>query len=245
MTTPHLPQNESDLNCLTCRGFLLDTIDGLGCSKRPTEYHGNEHDVVAPTSPAGEYVGVIDSESMKQKMWQCLSLGLKDTYVGEDDFVEGLPFFPDVEGHSDLVREMDKKCPMAFDWQLCNESLDVLGSPLSSFFTTELTEDSVEQLRRTTNKYPGLYTLVSDVMEHKRIITTTKGYIGMAPRTSNNGDCIFILAGCNVPLVLRPNGDGTYLLVGDCHVVHDITEGKAMDQHLQDDSIEKRDVVLR
>jgi hypothetical protein len=59
-------------------------------------------------------------------------------------------------------------------------------------------------------------------------MTTKKGYVGFVPKKSAVGDRIFVLMGCDVPLVLRPCGKGVYRLVGECYV-HGIMKGEAME----------------
>ncbi len=54
----------------------------------------------------------------------------------------------------------------------------------------------------------------------KRLMVTNTGLLGMAPPNATKGDCICILLGCSIPLILRPVGPnkGSYRLVGECYV---------------------------
>ena len=62
---------------------------------------------------------------------------------------------------------------------------------------------------------------------HKRtFIITEEGYIGMAPQTAHPGDFIVVFLGCQSPIVLRPRGDGGYLVVGEAYV-HGLMTGEA------------------
>jgi Heterokaryon incompatibility protein (HET) len=58
---------------------------------------------------------------------------------------------------------------------------------------------------------------VASMMFHawtaRRFVVTESGYVGLAPSDSKIGDEIFVVAGCNVPLIVR-NLNGGYLLVG-------------------------------
>lgn len=48
----------------------------------------------------------------------------------------------------------------------------------------------------------------------------TGGYVGVAPPSTRIGDEIFVIVGCQQPLVLRkcPDADGRYFVVGECYV---------------------------
>lgn len=61
----------------------------------------------------------------------------------------------------------------------------------------------------------------------RRMITTTVGYLGLAPEEVQEHDVVAILYGCNFPVVLRPHGD-SYLLIGECYV-DGIMDGEIME----------------
>jgi hypothetical protein len=44
------------------------------------------------------------------------------------------------------------------------------------------------------------------VLAWRRLITTNEGYMGLAPAATRAGDFVAIVPGCDVPLVLRPEG---------------------------------------
>ena len=46
-------------------------------------------------------------------------------------------------------------------------------------------------------------------------------------KISEAGDVIFILIGCDVPVILRPQKDGTYQLIGECYF-HGFMKGEAI-----------------
>jgi hypothetical protein len=59
----------------------------------------------------------------------------------------------------------------------------------------------------------------------RKLFKTTKGYIGMGPRSLKRGDGVALFKGGMVPLVIRSLG-GKWELVGDCYV-HGIMHGEA------------------
>jgi hypothetical protein len=80
---------------------------------------------------------------------------------------------------------------------------------------------------------------------HGRIfMRTNKGYYGLAPRGVKAGDCIAVIPGGSMPMVLRPLGsdvEGTeFQLLGECYV-HGIMKGEVM----QNVEVPLEDIVLR
>ena len=52
----------------------------------------------------------------------------------------------------------------------------------------------------------------------RSIFTTEQGYIGLAPRAANPGDCISVLLGSDLPLVLRSKENNQYQVLGPCYI---------------------------
>ena len=59
----------------------------------------------------------------------------------------------------------------------------------------------------------------------RRMVRTSKGYIGLVPSTTQPGDCVWLLEGGNVPFILREEGRDMRL-VGEAYV-HGIMTGEA------------------
>jgi hypothetical protein len=57
--------------------------------------------------------------------------------------------------------------------------------------------------------------------------TNSKGYIGIGPRSLQQGDGVFVLRGGRVPIILRKIADNKYTIVGECYV-HGIMHGEAL-----------------
>jgi len=58
----------------------------------------------------------------------------------------------------------------------------------------------------------------------RRLFKTTKGYIGIGPRSLQKGDAVTLFKGGMVPLVIRSLGD-KWELIGDCYI-HGIMHGE-------------------
>lgn len=59
------------------------------------------------------------------------------------------------------------------------------------------------------------------------IIRTKKGYIGLAPGTTNQGDTVALLEGGRLPFILHRKGE-RWSIVGDCYI-HGLMNGEAYD----------------
>lgn len=65
----------------------------------------------------------------------------------------------------------------------------------------------------------------------RKYIGSQRGYLGVGPTTTLQGDVIAIMLGMDTPLVLRPAGDDHYQIVGEAYV-HGIMDGEVMkDSH--------------
>ncbi|KAF4628699.1 hypothetical protein G7Y89_g9452 [Cudoniella acicularis] len=82
---------------------------------------------------------------------------------------------------------------------------------------------------------------VVGVLWGRRLITTKKGYIGIADRNARQKDLLCILLGCDVPAILRPPGDA-YTWTGESYA-HDLMEGQAM-KGLADGPDTSQDIVI-
>jgi hypothetical protein len=60
----------------------------------------------------------------------------------------------------------------------------------------------------------------------RKMITTQKGYVGMAPELSRRRDLVCLLFGCRMPVVLTPEGDH-FRLMGE-YYVHGLMFGEDM-----------------
>jgi hypothetical protein len=65
------------------------------------------------------------------------------------------------------------------------------------------------------------------MLEKKRLSTTRKGMVGLAPMEAERGDVVVVFLGCGVPLVLTPGEEGLRI-VGPAYV-HGVMEGEVME----------------
>ena len=80
----------------------------------------------------------------------------------------------------------------------------------------------------------------------RRLFTTNTGYIGLARQYIQNDDVLVLLFGCKLPVVLRPQEDGSYILVTSTY-----TDGVVMDHAVTEEfvanisSAEEKGFLLR
>jgi hypothetical protein len=65
---------------------------------------------------------------------------------------------------------------------------------------------------------------MSAVLTSLTLITTTTGYLGLAPKAVRQGDVIVILPGCGCPMIFRPCGN-VYNVLGECYI-HGLMNGE-------------------
>ena len=70
-------------------------------------------------------------------------------------------------------------------------------------------------------------------------MTTSTGYIGLAPHGTREGDLIFVVMGAEVPFILRPYDDG-YELIGEAYV-----QGVMTGEAIQMEHIPVEDLMIR
>lgn len=64
----------------------------------------------------------------------------------------------------------------------------------------------------------------------RRLITTNKGRIGMAPCRVRKGDQVCVLLGCSMPLILRQSKvESQYGVIGECYL-HRFMNGEALEE---------------
>ncbi|KAI4257074.1 MAG: hypothetical protein LQ352_001788 [Teloschistes flavicans] len=60
--------------------------------------------------------------------------------------------------------------------------------------------------------------IVTKVLDNRAFLTTREGYIGLAPEAARPGDEVWIVLGCQSPLLLRATREGEYEVVGECYL---------------------------
>lgn len=105
------------------------------------------------------------------------------------------------DGYTDILRQT-----------LLNEFCGQPGTKwyLDSF-VSKFREISKRQMKDLTFHH------VHVLSAQRRLFVTKDGYMGTAPMGAQQGDRICVLLGCNVPLLIRPEGDD-FLIIGDTYI---------------------------
>ena len=108
----------------------------------------------------------------------------------------------------------------------CDYFADRFSPPLPNETSFETGRHYMQRIIDTTqdSASDGSYeskiflTSVRSAILGRSFFTTDGGYIGLAPIDTKPGDQVCILLGCQLPLVLRPCGDGYHKVVGECYI---------------------------
>jgi hypothetical protein len=73
----------------------------------------------------------------------------------------------------------------------------------------------------------------------RKLFTTTQGHIGTGPRGMEMGDVVVLIAGLELPMIVRGTGEQGYIVVGASHI-HRVMEGDVWPS----DEGELREIVL-
>lgn len=93
-----------------------------------------------------------------------------------------------------------------------NEDFDVGGKRLRDYFPS-----STDPWCLDPDEYNGLQWKLSSGTDRTRLCTTKSGLLASVPQFSRLGDKIIVLTSCDMPMVLRPNGEH-YEVVSSCFV---------------------------
>ena len=219
---------------LAVKGFKLDDFDGMGCLWReePSGDGWPARTVLQSSSTQDPYGS---ADNIREAIWRTV-VADRDVYVEPlaENYSALLALNVIEAAKSDISEDHPLK-PVAesntLDWGSRffegNMNFRICGAPLRDYLPASYEEIkdqiSVEKLRDAL--------IARDrINVRRRMVTTKKGYIGMALQECQVTDVIFVLFGCSMPMVLRPAGEHgktTYKIVGECYV-HGLMEGEAM-----------------
>ncbi len=82
------------------------------------------------------------------------------------------------------------------------------------------------------NKF-SLYLVMLHTMQGRRPFLSQNGLVGLGPNGMQSDDLVIIFFGCHTPFVIRPDGKGTYRLIGEAYV-HGIMDGEIVKPQQED-----------
>ncbi|KAH7483825.1 hypothetical protein FOMA001_g7271 [Fusarium oxysporum f. sp. matthiolae] len=203
-------------------------------------FGSNIHDPVTDSSALGGYFKAW----LSFILFHCLQVC--DTSMTVD---QRLSILEQMTNYQSLVdRDGDKACDILPSIEWIKQMLQKLGhsppdSQLSSIFSymastssitgfssdlnLEWTSTVAKELADTFSQASQYASLLGTYAGQRRVFLTDKGHLGLAFSSALEGDSVWVVSSCPVPLVLRPRDDGTYQLVGDSYV-HGIMKGEAV-----------------
>jgi hypothetical protein len=224
-----------DSSVLTCRGVLIDEVDGISVATTPES--PSEIGEVQPRLSANAYGEDVD---LFDAMWR--------TFVGDASY----PEHPDMEAPLTFRPLFARKClkvevPFSADDQdshrqmpslgIDNDTLGtwyrdvrgfkIAGKRLSSILLDHGKPYAAADIPVSAHVSFAFEQSIQIMQSGRRLITTTTGYIGLAPSGVKRGDKVCVLLGCHVPLILRPMGDH-FQVIGDAYI-HGVMHGEAVD----------------
>ena len=207
------PSLEGD--SLILQGFVFDKVDGLGAAEEMPD--SPLFDVIQPKQRTN---GSQSEAATRESLWRSFVANRDGQGELAPDSWAGLLDIPWNSGAESTFMLWGFT-----ELQERNKSLMVCGREFQSYFHAANDSDIVHSA-----DWVGIATTrVGNVFMGRRLITTEKGYIGVALNKSRQGDLIVIALGSSVPFVLRPKEHGdTYAFVGEAYI-HGIMEGQAME----------------
>lgn len=220
------------LRCLTARGVKLDIVDELSPNlPRPQanafiseQTDENIFKGFNPDVKQNNYTGIAE---LSEALWK--TFVMDKSVMGEKAPCEwgrlfwalfplpGAPAGP----HSDYICAWYDTIR---DFNICGYMVEQLlyyvkERHAPSFQAQSLGPDDLKIL-------PSISAAIERATAFRRLITTCKGYVALAPADTRKGDVVCILFDCHVPLVLRPRDDH-YEMIGESYV-HGVMHGEAM-----------------
>ena len=222
---------------LSCKGLIVDRFDGMGCMWAK----GWSPNSVVPTKSTADPYGTFERarDAIWKSMVVCHSLPSEPLNADYGSLL-ATPVLAnmDLSDHSPLKELTDSN---VFRW--CVQSLEgnaefqVAGRRMEEYFWKRAEPEDIDHVHLRDALMQR-----DRVNLHRRLITTERGYVGMALETVEKNDVVAVLLGCSTPIVLRKvevgSGHVRWQVVGECYI-HGIMDGEAMEW-----GIEAQDIIL-
>ncbi|KAG9503658.1 hypothetical protein J7337_003609 [Fusarium musae] len=142
---------------------------------------------------------------------------------------EASDMLPSIEWIKQMLQKLGASDPP--DSQLASIfSFMARTSSLGGFseeFDSEWTSVVAKELADTFILAAKYASILGVYAAQRRVFLTDEGHLGLAFASALEGDSVWVVSACPVPLVMRPRADGTFQLIGDSYV-HGIMEGEAI-----------------
>ena len=230
---------------LLCRGMIVDTVDsvslptGDGAQSNNSNTQANATNPTYNTEPdvaesdAHKQIYTPTNESVFKALTQTMFLEHPSTRTPKS--ILFIPWSVSIPPPSPQTRlsppitwdhvSHHPRFPQFDSFRRRNHDFMISGLPLKSFFPP-----SPESASSIKPNHKLLYNLQLAMISlaGRVLICTSKGYIGLAPESTQKGDAVVILSGCSYPVVLRDVGLGQgWKVIGEMYV-RGLMEGEAV-----------------
>jgi hypothetical protein len=217
---------------LSVQGFKIGDIDGLGVSYYESYQSTNVEDALVQSTWSNNAYG--SNECLRDTLWRVLTGNRTPNGKLAPNAYQCLLRCPLVLEDEDHVAGAWRG-RKAFNHLLRqNKDLKLAGKTLGSFFPStgkadpEASRDALERIFRFHRS--------------RRLAVTVQGHFGLVPIATRKGDLVFLLLGCNIPMVLRVIKGNKYKIIGGCYL-QGFMEGEAMED-LEGENVQHGTVVL-
>lgn len=246
-----------DHSLLRTPALLFDVLDGLSSANLETDYNdenrlykGGYAEELVPTSENNVANAYGSVEALREAIWR--------TAGGDRDVVGAIPAPPAyaILLSTEMLEERYRFNPLTAaaaspgesdtdagpnpwaGWARKNSAFRIAGRPLGEYFARAGLEHAAEGVRRqTVCDGRDAAKRFSNACWSRRMVVTTRGYVGYVPWYAARGDCVAVLPGCSFPVLLRPvepadggdwwtEGEKVFKLVSPCYI-HGIMNGES------------------
>lgn len=237
-----------DQRRLTCKGIIIDVVDGLGPVQQLPSIDSADFHFTQSTSEINRkkrkattrlenVLHRVASNILVEALVRCLSLDRSGRYLSSAARVT--QHVHELQHALSATKKVENKPPMksvVIDWFMANQQLYVKGATLKEHV------DAVTLLPayHTGTGVTLWHAAESTIGERSwdcRLVVMAGGKLGMAPRAVRKGDVACILLGCSVPVILR-RLDDAFIVIGECFLPG-LMNGEALTKEN-----EMRDIVL-
>ncbi|EMD95085.1 hypothetical protein COCC4DRAFT_53978 [Bipolaris maydis ATCC 48331] len=224
-------ENES---LLICSGFCVDTVNEVAAETSQIQHSTQLSNNTSPnrygdlTRQALHQTILLGYPGLrKEPLFRIPWIQEPDTYSNSDNHL----------GDQEQLKLFQSRNYKRFHkFREGNKHFHAGGQDLQSFFPQYLDR------KPYISKIAKIMSLASISLEQRTLITTSTGYLGLAPIAVRRGDVVAILFGSKCPMILRPVGDYRFQVVGECYI-HGLMNGEIL-SHLSDGNVAQREFVL-
>ena len=215
-------------NLLTCSGFTVDMVDGIGA--HPSLSSG----FARPNTPSTRY-----GSNLYKAL--CLTLLMDHPKATKNSSLldvswrtnlDSITSHANLHPRSEWAKHSNTSYLRRFhEFREANEKFRIGNQSFRDFFP------------QSGGKGIDNANIVRDMrlavlsLEGRTLITTTTGYLGLAPKAVRQGDVIAILPGCGCPIIFRPCGS-LYNVLGECYI-HGLMNGEFFELENKENTLQQ------